>query len=140
GSAVARTRSPWSPSRSSLERPVAPLLDLVELAARSGRVVPGPVLVVEQPLGEVPPVLRRQGPFPLRPTRHVVGRLLAAQPRLLLLVHRVRPVTAPVSQRQLRPSYQTAPRPTFPRRTPAQSRGRPTSPAGPHPRRDVLVG
>jgi hypothetical protein len=48
----------------SLERPVAPLLDLVELAAWSGRVIPGPIFIVEQPLGEVTPVLGHQGRSP----------------------------------------------------------------------------
>src|SRR2546421_602617 len=76
----------------------APLLDLIDLAARPGRIVPGPVLVIEQPPGEVAPALGRQGPLPLRPARHVIGRLLATQPRFPLLMHRVSQGAASRSQ------------------------------------------
>src|SRR5579862_9080526 len=65
----------------------APLLDFTEFAPRTGRIVALAVLFIEQPLGKLPAVLRRQRALALRPARHVFGRFLAAQARFRLLVH-----------------------------------------------------
>src|SRR5260221_4186380 len=75
------------PSRSSLKRPVAPLLDLTAFAAGPLRIVAFPAFRIQQPLGELPAVLRRQRTLPFRPTRNIFGGFLAAQARFRLLVH-----------------------------------------------------
>src|SRR6185437_578063 len=72
----------------SFERPVAPFLDLVELATGTCGIITRTVFVVEQAFGELTSAFRFQWPLSFRPTRNVARRLLSAQSCFHFLVHR----------------------------------------------------